>query len=60
MFVTDTVRVTSAIQLLTVTIYTTKSYAIDKQKDTKFLLTHARKKYTLFIFLLTYSMVQSP
>ena len=49
MFVTDTVRVTSALQLLTVTIDTTISYTIGKQKDTKLfntkvLLTQAGKK----------------
>jgi len=57
--VTDTFRVTSRIQLLTVMhgetvkflkviVYTAKSYTIGKHKTTKFLLTRARNKYTVF------------
>jgi hypothetical protein len=47
-FLTDTFCVTSGIQLPTVIIYTTKSYTIAKKKNTKFLLTQTRNKYTVF------------
>jgi len=44
-FVTDTFRVTTGIQFLTAVIYKTKSHTIG---NTKYLLTQARNKYTVF------------